>query len=152
MKRHGFELLTWIGAKRGVTLSEAPAQPGRSNAADYILVVEDDFLVRLMVSDSLREAGFNVIEAFNADEAIYILRSGVPVDLMLSDVRMPGTMDGLELLEHSRRTYPDIPVIMMSGHLAAHEALSRGASHFLAKPYSFQTALTLIGQELARTR
>ncbi len=58
--------------------------------ANRFLVVEDEMLIRIMVSDSLRDAGLNVIEAFNADEAIRILHSGVKVDLMLSDVRMPG--------------------------------------------------------------
>ncbi len=104
----------------------------------------------MVVSDSLREAGFTVVEAFNADEAVSILRSGVPVDLVLTDVRMPGSMDGLGLLEHLCQTYAELPVIVMSGHLSAHEALDKGAAHFLAKPYSLQQALTLIEQELAK--
>lgn len=115
-----------------------------------ILVVDDEPRVRMMVTDSLEDASLRVIEAQNADEAVGILASGAQVDLMLSDVRMPGTMDGLALLRWSKTNRPDLPVIIMSGHLAATEALEHGAAHFLGKPYSFPYALTLIKQELAR--
>ena len=131
-------------------MNSMPAQPGAAGDVAYILVVEDELLVRMMVSDALREAGWNVIEAYNADEAIVILSSGVPVDLVLSDVRMPGTMDGLGLLEFMSARYPELPVIIMSGHLAPQEALDKGARHFLSKPYSCDLALTLVEQELAR--
>jgi len=80
----------------------------------------------MIVSDSLREAGLNVVEAFNADEAISILHSGVRIDLMLSDVRMPGSMDGLELLEYSLGIFPTLPVIITSGRLLPEDALAKG--------------------------
>ena len=119
-----------------------------AKSAACILVVEDELLVRMMVSDSLRDGGFDVIEAFNADEAICILHSGVTIDLMLSDVRMPGSMDGLGLLEYSLEKFPDLPVIMTSGHLLPSEALAKGAKHFLGKPYSYDHAITLVKVEL----
>ncbi|HEX8415649.1 MAG TPA: response regulator, partial [Sphingomicrobium sp.] len=73
--------------------------------------MEDEFLVRLLVSEELRTAEFHVIEALDAEEAIAVLNSGVRVDLILSDVRMPGAMDGLGLLAFVRRSHPTIPVI-----------------------------------------
>jgi CheY-like chemotaxis protein len=81
-------------------MNQVSSQPDTARREKFILVVEDEMLVQIMVSDPLRDAGFNVIEAFNADEAIRILHSGVKIDLMLSDVRMPGSMDGLGLLEY----------------------------------------------------
>lgn len=134
----------------GINLESS--SPSTAKSAAYILIVEDELLVRMMVSDALRDAGFNVIEAFNADEAINILQSGITINLMLSDVRMPGSMDGLGLLEYSKATFPTLPVIMTSAHLLPTDALAKGAAHFLGKPYSFDHAITLIEQELAKSR
>jgi CheY-like chemotaxis protein len=130
---------------------EAISSPGPPKTAPEgrprILVVEDEFLIRLLISDALRDAGFDVIEAFNGDEAIDIL-STAPVDLVLSDVRMPGAIDGLELLRLVRETLPALPVILTSGHLAPDEALAKGATRFLAKPYLIDGAVTLVSTEL----
>lgn len=129
-----------------------PLQPGITESGACILVVEDEFLVRIMVSDALRDGGFSVIEASNADEAICILNSGVLIHLMLSDVRMPGSMDGLGLLEYSLEKFPTLPVIITSGHLFPREALGKGARHFLGKPYMIDHAIRLVGLELAKIR
>jgi CheY-like chemotaxis protein len=59
-----------------------------------VLIVEDEFLPRAMLSDHLQECGFMVFEAANADEAINTIESGIPVDLVLTDIRMPGSMNG----------------------------------------------------------
>jgi CheY-like chemotaxis protein len=59
-----------------------------------ILIVEDEFLARAMLSDHLQESGFMVLEAANADEAISTIKSGLPIDLVLTDVRMPGSING----------------------------------------------------------
>jgi CheY-like chemotaxis protein len=115
-----------------------------------ILVVEDEFLVRLIISDELRAAGYNVIEAVDAEEGIAILKSGARVDLILSDVRMPGPLDGLGLLAFVKESYPIIPVIITSGHLLAEEALADGATRFLPKPYTLPNALKLIEGELEK--
>jgi CheY-like chemotaxis protein len=133
-----------------VRVNKMPSEPARSPAC--ILVVEDEFLIRAMVSETLREAGLTIIEAFNADEAICILQSGVTVDLLFSDVRMPGSMDGLGLLEHSLENFPTLPVVMTSGHLLPADALAKGARRFLGKPYSFDDAIAVIVLELAKSR
>lgn len=104
----------------------------------------------MMVSDFLRDAGFQAIEAFNADEAISILHSGVRIDLMLSDVRMPGSMDGLGLLAYSRKMFPALPVIITSGHLVPDDALANGAAHFLGKPYAPDYAIDVVKRVLAK--
>ncbi len=130
-------------------MGQSDELPNSSSNSEYILVVEDESVIRMMVSDLFREAGFRVIEAFNADEAVCILKSGAPIDLVFSDVKMPGSMDGLGLLAYSQKTFPSLPFLVMSGHLQADEVLSRGARHFLSKPFSFPHALALVEQELA---
>lgn len=104
-----------------------------------VLVVEDEFLIRMIVADHLRETGFTVVEACNGDEAITILKSGVPFDLVFTDVRMPGSTDGLGLLAYVKSTQPELPVVMTSGHLAPGLALSGGATQFLSKPCDLDT-------------
>jgi PleD family two-component response regulator len=74
-----------------------------------ILVVEDEVLIRCLICDDLREAGFVVVEAENADEASSYLASGAPVDLIFSDVHMPGSMDGLDLARRIRNERPCLP-------------------------------------------
>ncbi len=101
-------------------------------ARRVILVVDDEILVRMIVAEYLREAGYQVVEAGNADEALEYLRTQNPVELVFSDVRMPGSLDGLEFARQARRLYPDLPVILASGDLPPGEA---GERPFLPKPY-----------------
>jgi DNA-binding NtrC family response regulator len=89
-----------------------------------------------------------VIEAASGDEAVAILKSGVRVDLVLSDVRMPGSVDGLALLAFVREHFPKTPVIITSGHLPPDLALADGAAHFLAKPYQLQQAVDMIAHAM----
>ena len=93
-----------------------------------------------MLSDGLRDAGYQVIEACSADEALTVIRSAVP-DLIISDVRMPGSLDGMGLLAVVRETLPTLPVIITSAHLQATLAISDGATQFVAKPYSMESVV-----------
>jgi len=109
--------------------------PGQEAATQAtILVVEDEVLVRMFIAEQLREAGYCVIEAADAREAMEVLRHhGVYVKLVFSDVQMPGFMDGLALAKTIRSEYPLIKVVLTSGHLshvdwAAHDG-------FFPKPY-----------------
>lgn len=113
-----------------------------------ILVVEDEMLIRFVVSDDLREAGYGVIEAFNGDEALAILRSDIPIDLIISDVRMPGSLDGMGLLAIVRAEFPNVPVIITSGHLDGSVAVAGGAACFIAKPYSSALIQNAVRNEL----
>lgn len=108
-----------------------------------ILVVEDELLIRYMLSDGLRDEGYHVIEACNADEALTILETAIP-DLLISDVRMPGSLDGLELMKAVRETLATLPVIIMSGHISPSQAKAEGASQFLAKPYSMEKVFEVV--------
>jgi CheY-like chemotaxis protein len=111
-----------------------------------VLVVEDEFLIRMLVADELRSLGFTVIEAGSADEAVPILLSDAPVHVLITDVRMPGSMDGVELARRARRARPAIKVIMTSGH---GPDVPRGAADaYLAKPFDVGEVIQLISRSL----
>jgi CheY-like chemotaxis protein len=122
-----------FGWRIGVFPSVADA-PQAESALPTILVVEDDILVRLMIAEELRNAGFSVIEAANADEALTILQSITLVDLVVTDVAMPGSMDGLALATALRSTKPQVKIIVVSAQTqpAAKPDL---ADEFFDKPY-----------------
>ena len=82
-----------------------------------ILIVEDEVLIRSLLADELREAGLAVIEAGRANEALSYLESVGPVDLVFTDVQMPGSLNGQELARHLRNVFPLIPVILTSGNI-----------------------------------
>jgi CheY-like chemotaxis protein len=88
-------------------------------AGSTILVVEDEVLVRMMIADALRNAGYIVLEASNADEALEVLRHSPKVRLVFTDLRMPGSMDGAKFAGFVRSAYPVIKVVLTSGESAA---------------------------------
>jgi DNA-binding NtrC family response regulator len=135
-----------------VPSSDTPQGDPESGARKRILVVEDELLIRLLVSDELRNEGYEVIEAVDADEALIILRSLVRIDLVISDVRMPGSLDGLGLLAVVREAFPALPVIITSGHLESRLAIADGAARFLAKPYGMNAVVDAVQTELAKAR
>jgi len=115
-----------------VTPAEAPnTEPA---AAGTLLVVEDEVLIRTLMCDFLRGEGFTVIEAADADEGQQVLRSAAPLALMITDVRMPGALDGIALARLARQIRPGLRLIVSSGHAAEPEAL-RAADLFMRKPY-----------------
>src|SRR5829696_3057207 len=98
-----------------------------------ILVVEDEVLIRLDLAQELRSAGFIVLEASSAREAIIILKATDGVALTISDVRMPGEIDGLGLAAWIRLERPSMKIIVLSGHLPMLR-LATLADAALAKP------------------
>ena len=98
-----------------------------------ILVVDDEILVRMLMADSLRDEGYQVIEAASGDEGMAILRTCQQVDRVITDVRMPGQIDGVELAVQAKRLEPGRPVLIVSGHLPPDAA--QIADEFLPKPY-----------------
>jgi CheY-like chemotaxis protein len=81
-----------------------------------VLVVEDEAILRLHAIDLVEEAGFSAIEAKNADEAIVILESRSDITLLLTDVNMPGSMDGVKLAHAVRNRWPPVKIVVVSGH------------------------------------
>ena len=101
-----------------------------------VLVVEDEGMVRALIVETLREAGCEVTEAASADEAVRALKSAATPDVMITDVRLPGAMDGVELAQRVRQTLPLMKVIVTSGH--ASPETCHVADTFLAKPFELK--------------
>lgn len=110
------------------------AQPGRKRPV--VLIVEDELLIRTNAVDMLRDAGFDVIDAVNADEAIMILEGGSTIDVVFTDIQMPGSMDGLKLAAAVRKRWPPIKIVATSGVIKVEEDDLPAGSRFLPKPYS----------------
>src|SRR5258708_39122642 len=87
-----------------------------------------------MIADELRDAAFSVVEAATSDEAMAILQSMTPIDLVMTDVRMPGSMDGLALAMTLRSTRPEVKIIVASAHARTWPKLNL-ADGFFGKPY-----------------
>ncbi|WP_439815440.1 response regulator [Zavarzinia sp. CC-PAN008] len=109
-----------------------------------ILVVEDEVLIRLDTAASLEEAGFAVVEAQNADEALALLEARGDIAGVFTDVRMPGSMDGLALAYAVRERWPGIAVIVTSGHVRLQNDELPPNVPFITKPYRvLQVTMTL---------
>lgn len=102
-----------------------------------ILVVEDETLIRHLCADVFREAGYTVLEAEDADEALVILRSEQPVAAVVSDIRMPGTIDGLGLRCEVERNWPATKMLLTSGDTLLERSQLPQDQAFLPKPYRF---------------
>ncbi len=101
-----------------------------------VLIVEDELLLRMDAISMIANAGFEVIEASSADEAIAILESRRDISVVFTDIQMPGSMDGLKLARAVRGRWPPIKIIATSGHLDVRETDLPEGGRFLAKPYS----------------
>lgn len=104
-----------------------------------ILVVEDEVLLRVPVCDVLRDSGMTVLEAGNADDALDWLRTDHDIQLVFTDVRMPGTMDGLGLARRVQKEFPHVKVILTSAHAPPEPGVV-----MLIKPYILSTVVTTI--------
>lgn len=113
---------------------EIAFEPKVDQAKATVLVVEDEVLIRLMIADALRAEGITVIEASNADEALRVLQSPLPIQLLLTDIRMPSALDGLALAHAARATRPGLKLIVASSQPAARE-LAGLADAFFTKPF-----------------
>jgi len=117
-------------------------EPRPEEGTRSVLIVEDDALIRTGLADELRDAGLHVVEAANADEAWTYLETGARLDLIFSDVQMPGSMNGLDLARRVKENYPDIFFILTTGNVGL--VSIQVLAPFLAKPYQFSTAVEYI--------
>ena len=117
-----------------------------------ILVVEDEVLIRMAISDYLRECGYRVVEAGSGDEAIKVFQAGVTVDVVFSEKRMPGDVDGFGLSQWVRREWPGVKVILTSGvaRSAQEAGHLREEAPLIAKPYDHGHLELRIRQLLGR--
>jgi CheY-like chemotaxis protein len=101
-----------------------------------VLVVEDEFLLRMDAVDMIAGAGFEVVEAANADQAIEILESRADITVVFTDIQMPGSMDGLKLARAVRGRWPPIKIVATSGRVRIEPEDLPDGGRFLPKPYS----------------
>jgi CheY-like chemotaxis protein len=101
-----------------------------------VLIVEDDFLLRVNAVDVIEDGGFEVIEAGNADEAIAILEARSDITVVFTDIQMPGSMDGLKLARAVRGRWPPIKIVATSGRVNVGEIDLPEGGRFLPKPYN----------------
>lgn len=101
-----------------------------------VLVVEDDALIRLTIIDALEDAGFEVVEAGSADEAVAIIHEQA-IHLLFTDIQTPGKLSGIELAHLVAERFPSAGIIVASGRLTADNIDLPPTAEFFSKPYDF---------------
>ena len=119
-------------------LNAGPAETGAGGASEAgavgrILIVEDDVLIRAAAAQYLRGAGFEVLEAVSVEQALEVLRAS-PVQVVFTDVKLPGPQDGLDLMHIVQSDFPKSKVLLTSGVVKADEVTLEGIT-LLRKPY-----------------
>lgn len=114
-----------------------------------VLVADDEALLRAYIAEVLLDADFSPVEAGTADEAFEILQAREDIDAVLTDVEMPGSLDGLRLAQLTRRCWPHIAIVVMSGRPlpAGHELPERSIFH--PKPCDTPALLAQIHELIA---
>lgn len=129
--------------------------PDPTNRVPTILVVDDEVLIRMVLSDYLQDCGFKVLEAGTVAEAIAIIEASQSViDLVFSDVNMPGGKDGIELAQWIRTNRPQLPVLLTSGDEKKAELAGAicAKEEFLPKPYDHKLAVARVRMLIANRR
>ena len=101
-----------------------------------ILVVEDEALIRISAAQLLEDAGYAVVQAWNADVALQILKNRNDIRAVFTDIKMPGSLDGLKLARAIRDRWPPIHLVVASGMEAPGDADFPRFARFIRKPYS----------------
>lgn len=117
--------------------------------APTVLVVEDEALLLLVIADELRDAGFIVIEASNADQAIRELENHPEINMLFTDIDMPGSMDGLRLSAAVRDRWPPVKIVITSGKTTPRKELMPVDGIFIPKPYTPETIAAALHALLA---
>lgn len=104
------------------------------------LVVEDEWLLRLELAEELTGAGWQILEAASGDEAVEKLGTAPRIDFLVTDIRLPGQLDGWAVADAVRRVYPQAPVIYVSAN-PIHQERQVAGSIFLGKPVNIRQLL-----------
>jgi len=135
----------------GTKMTQSPQYEVTRSKMSLVLVVEDEPMIRDFVCEILTEEGLRTKAVENADEAIdYLNMHGHEVDLLLTDVRMPGSMDGIGLANLVGETWSDIPVVVMSGHGTPGSDQIKPDVLFIAKPWTINQLLNGVMAQLDR--
>jgi two-component system, response regulator PdtaR len=110
-----------------------------------VLIVEDESLLRISAAEMVADAGYDVVEAGNADEAIAILQARSDIHIVFTDIQMPGSMDGLKLARFVRDRWPPIKLVATSGHVTIGEGDLPEGGLFIPKPYTAARIAEVLG-------
>jgi CheY-like chemotaxis protein len=114
-----------------------------------VLVVEDEVFLRMNAVEMIEDAGFEVLEAATADEAIKILETRTDISVIFTDIQMPGSMDGLKLARAVSGRWPPIKIVATSGQVNVTDLDLPNGGRFLPKPYSSLQIATTLRQLIA---
>jgi DNA-binding NtrC family response regulator len=100
-----------------------------------VLLVEDEPLIQMYATDVLEDERFEVITAETADAALQVREAGADVQVLFTDVRMPGSLDGCELAQVVHERWPQVGLLVTSGHVKLRDIDLPDDGHFISKPY-----------------
>ena len=114
-----------------------------------VLGVEDEVLIRMNTAEIIEDAGFEVLEAANADEAIALLEARRDIQVIFTDIDMPGSMNGIKLAQAVRGRWPPIKIIATSGHFKLKAGDLPDDGRFLPKPYNSKQVSDILRDVMA---
>jgi CheY-like chemotaxis protein len=114
-----------------------------------VLIVDDEHLIRLVGCDMLEQGGYRVLEAADAAGALQCLEDGAEVLVLFTDINMPGPLDGLDLAKLVNDRWPQVKILVTSGHIRPERTELPEAGLFLSKPYRAEELLAML-RELTR--
>jgi CheY-like chemotaxis protein len=118
----------------------------RPGAGQIVLVVEDEPMQRMMMTDMLYDAGFWSVEAADAHQALHMLETRHDIRIIFTDIKLPYGFDGLELAAIVRRRWPDIEIALTSGSIDAANSRLPDRAVFFQKPYRSQDVVPVLHQ------
>ena len=155
-ERQGTTVKLYLPRHHGEAVDAMPVpeavQARRAEDGQTVLVVDDEPTVRMLVADTLAELGYHTIEAADAASGLRVLTSDAHVDLLISDVGLPGGMNGKQMADEARKVRPDLKVLFITGY-AENAALSNGhlepGMQVLSKPFAIDKLATRINAIIA---
>src|ERR1700761_4006502 len=111
-------------------------------AVPNVLVVEDEMILRMRAVDIVQDAGFNPVEAVNADQAMSILEARSDISLLFTDIQLPGSIDRLKLAQGAHGPRSSIQIILVSGQVKLSNAERPADSRFFGKPLGVEQMIT----------
>ena len=136
-----------FGAAVGREAIDAAARPTHAEAGAVVLLVEDELALRMVIVEVLSELGYAVLEAGNSQSGLQIVESGARIDLLVTDVGLPGGMDGRQLAQAARERRPGLKVLFLTGY-AERVAVGTGGMdpgmELMSKPFALDKLVAKI--------
>ncbi len=142
----------YFGKAQEENVTPAAPEVSRAESGETVLVVDDEPTVRMLIADTLAELGYRAIEVGDAKSGLKVLESDARIDLLISDVGLPGGMNGREMVDAARQRRPDLKVLFITGY-AENAAIGNGhlepGMHVLTKPFAMEKLASRIKEIIA---